>query len=74
MFFLFLVSMPIFGMLIGGIAFVFVLMGFLGGWAPRQMLIHALVAIISVGAMWSLFTFGLGVMLPVGMIFNPYAL
>jgi hypothetical protein len=38
------------------------------------MVIHASVAIISVGSMWSLFTFGLGVMLPVGMIFNPFAL
>ncbi len=74
MFFLFLASMPILGMLIGGVTFVFVLMGLLGGWAPRQMLIHASVAIISVGAMWSLFTYGLGVMLPVGMIFNPFAL
>ncbi len=74
MFFCFLVSMPVLGMLIGGITFVFLLMGLLGGWAPRQIVIHASVAIISVGSMWSLFTFGLGVMLPVGMIFNPFAL
>ena len=74
MFFDFLASMPVLGMLIGGVTFVFLLMGLLGGWAPRQMVIHASVAIISVGSMWSLFTFGLGVMLPVGMIFNPYAL
>ena len=74
MFFCFLASMPVLGMLIWGITFVFLLMGLLGGWRPRQMVIHALVAIISVGSMWSLFTFGLGVMLPVGMIFNPFAL
>ena len=74
MFLGFLASMPVLGMLIGGVTFVFLLMGLLGGWAPRQMVIHASVAIISVGSMWSLFTFGLGVMLPVGMIFNPFAL
>jgi len=32
------------------------------------------VAIVAIGFMWSLFTFGLGVMLPVGEIFNPFAL
>ena len=74
MFFGFLASMPVLGMLIGGVTFVFLLMGLLGGWAPRQIVIHASVAIISVGSMWSLFTFGLGVMLPVGMIFDPFAL
>jgi hypothetical protein len=69
---LFLISLPVLGMLIGGVGFVFVLMGMLGGWAPRQLAVHAVVALATVGAMWSLFTFGLGVMLPAGMIFNPF--
>lgn len=74
MFFLFLWTLPVLGMLIGGISFVFILMTLLGGWAPRQLLIHAIVSVCAVGAMWSLFTFGLEVMLPEGVIYNPYAL
>ncbi len=73
MFFIFLASLPTLGMLIGGISFVFLLLNLLGGWAPRQVLFHAVVAVVAIGAMWSLFTFGLGVMLPEGVIFNPFA-
>jgi len=73
MFFLFLLTLPVLGMLIGGISFVFLLMCLLGGWAPKQMLIHAVIALCAVGAMWSLFTFGLDVMLSEGEIYNPYA-
>ena len=73
MFFLFLWSMPVLGMLIGGISFVFILLTLLGGWRPRQLMVHALISIFSVGAMWSLFTFGLEVMLPEGVIYNPYS-
>ena len=74
MFFVYLITLPVFGMLIGGLIFVFTLMSLLGGWKPRKLTVHALISIITVGAMWSLFTFGLGVMLPEGIIFNPYAL
>jgi putative tricarboxylic transport membrane protein len=73
MFFLFLFTLPILGMLIGGVSFVFLLMTLLGGWQPKQLLVHGLIAVIAVGAMWSLFTFGLEVMLPEGEIYNPYA-
>jgi hypothetical protein len=72
MFFLYLLTLPVLGMLIGSVAFVFVLMGMLGGWSGRRVLVHAVVALCTVGAMWLLFTFGLGVMLPPGMIFNPF--
>ncbi|MDD9878250.1 MAG: tripartite tricarboxylate transporter TctB family protein [Magnetovibrio sp.] len=72
MFFLFLLTLPILGMLIGGISFVFLLMTLLGGWQPKQLLIHAVISVCAVGAMWSLFTFGLEVMLPEGVIYNPY--
>lgn len=70
----FLVTLPVLGSLIGGVAFVFVLLGFLGGWSPRQLAVHALVAIGAVGGMWAVFTFGLGVLLPTGMIYNPFAI
>jgi putative tricarboxylic transport membrane protein len=73
-FFVFLASLPVLGMLIGGVSFVFLLMCLLGGWASRQLVVHAVIAVAAVGAMWSLFTFGLGVMLPVGEIYNPFAL
>lgn len=72
MFLLYLVTLPVLGMLIGSLTFVFVLMGLLGGWDPRRLVIHAIVTVCTVGVMWSLFTFGLGVMLPTGMIFNPF--
>ena len=68
LFFGFLVTLPIFGMLIGGILFVFLMLSSLGGWSPRLIAIHAMIAICSVGAMWSIFTFGLRVMLPEGEI------
>jgi hypothetical protein len=72
MFLFYLITLPVLGMLIGSMTFVFVLMGLLGGWSARRMLVHAMVTVCTVGVMWSLFTFGLGVMLPSGMIFNPF--
>jgi len=67
LFFSYLLTLPVLGMLIGSVCFVFVLQGFLGGWDRRNLPMHAAVALISVGGMWSLFTFGLGVLLPPGM-------
>ena len=64
----YLALLPVLGMLIDGMAFVFVLLCALGGWSPRDMAIHAAVAVISVGGMWSVFTFGLNVLLPTGML------
>jgi hypothetical protein len=72
LFFVYLATLPILGSLIGGLAFVFTLMGVMGGWAPRNMALHALLALITVGGMWSIFTFGLGVLLPPGEIFSVY--
>ena len=74
MFFLYLITLPVFGMLIGGLIFVFTSMSLLGGWKPKKLVTHAAISVITVGAMWILFTFGLGVMLPEGIIFNPFAL
>ena len=72
LFLAYLVSLPFLGMLLGGILFVWLLLNALGGWQPRLLLLHALIAVITVGGMWSLFTFGLGVMLPPGEILGRY--
>ncbi|MEM8947725.1 MAG: tripartite tricarboxylate transporter TctB family protein [Pseudomonadota bacterium] len=68
LFLLYLLTMPYIGMLIGGVSFAFLLLNALGGWQPRQLLLHAVIAIVAVGGMWALFTFGLRVPLPTGMI------
>ena len=69
-YFAFLASLPVFGALLGGILLVFGLLSVLGGFGGRQVLIHGVIAVLSVGAMWSLFTFALRVILPQGMIFT----
>ena len=68
LFLTYLLTMPYLGMLISGVLFAFFLMSALGGWTPRQLLLHAVIAIIAVGGMWALFTFGLKVPLPPGQI------
>ncbi len=72
LFFGYVASLPVLGMLIGGVTFVFLLQCVLGGWSPRNLVVHALVALATVGGMWCIFTFGLGVLLPPGEIFNPF--
>ena len=72
LFFAYLMTLPVLGSLIGGVLFVFTLMGVLGGWSPRNLIQHAALALISVGGMWSIFTYGLGVILPPGEIFSPF--
>ena len=72
LFFGYVASLPVLGMLIGGVTFVFLLQCVLGGWSPRSLIVHALVAVISIGGMWSIFTFGLGVLLPARDIFHPF--
>ncbi len=69
-YFVFLLTLPVLGALIGGILLVFLLLNILGGWSPRALMQHALIAVISMGAMWSLFTFGLRVILPEGVVFS----
>ena len=68
LFFVYLATLPVLGMLIGGVSFVFVLLNVLGGWDRKNLVLHAAVALVAIGGMWSLFTFGLGVLLPPGMI------
>ena len=64
----FLVTLPYLGMLIGATLFVFLLFNFLGGWGVRRMAVHGAIAVIAMGAMWAVFTFGLRVILPEGEI------
>ncbi len=72
LFFAYLVTLPYLGSLIGGVLFVFTLMSVLGGWGGRNLIVHAVLALITVGGMWSVFTYGLGVILPPGEIFSPF--
>lgn len=70
LFLAFLLTLDILGMLLGGVAFVFLALTVLGERTPRQMAIHAVVAVVSVGAMWAIFTFALRVILPEGEILS----
>lgn len=72
LYFLFLYTLPFFGTLVGGVLLVFALLSLLGGIQPRQIAIHLVLAVVSVGAMWSLFTFGLRVLLPRGELFQSF--
>ncbi len=69
MFFLFMLVLPYLGMLVSGILFVFITQTLIGGASPRYLLVHALIAVLAVGGMWAIFTFGLRVILPVGDLF-----
>ena len=66
----FLVSLPVLGMLLGGILFVLLMLTILGGGRPAQLPLHFGIAVVSVGAMWAIFTYALGVFLPGGIILN----
>ncbi len=72
LFFLFLLTMPVLGMLIGGLLYVFLTLGVLGGWRPRQLLLHAAISAVFVIGMWVIFTQLLGVLLPEGTILRVY--
>ncbi|WP_193172798.1 tripartite tricarboxylate transporter TctB family protein [Nisaea nitritireducens] len=66
LFFLFLVTLPYLGMLLGGIGFVFLALTLLGEPELKRVPLHLAIAVGTVGLMWSIFTFGLGVLLPDG--------
>ena len=65
---LFLVTLPWLGMLLGGILFVFATLAAIGHNDLKSHLVHAAIAVVSIGLMWSVFTFALGVVLPEGVI------
>lgn len=66
LFFLFLLTLDLLGMLLGGIGFVFLALTLLGEPSVKRVPLHLLIAVAMVGIMWSIFTFGLGVLLPDG--------
>ena len=68
MFVLFLAFLDYLGMLIGGVLFVFGLLTLLGGFELKKIINHFIISIITIGIMWSIFTFGLKVILPEGEI------
>ncbi len=70
LFLAFLLTLDIFGMLLGGVLFVFAALTALGERTPRTIAIHAAVAIVSVGAMWAIFTYALRVILPQGVLLS----
>lgn len=65
---LFLVTLPWLGMLLGGALFVFLTLAAIGGNDLRSHLIHAAIAVVSIGAMWLIFTVALEVVLPEGVV------
>lgn len=70
LFLVFLLTLDILGMLLGGILFVFAALTALGERTPRTIAIHAAVAVVSVGAMWAIFTLALRVILPQGVLLH----
>ena len=70
LFLLFLLTLDYLGMLIGGILFVFSLLTAIGGVSKRNLVVHGIIAVVMVGAMWSLFTYALGVIFPQGEIIS----
>jgi putative tricarboxylic transport membrane protein len=70
LFFLFLVTMPYLGMLIGGTLFVWAVQAAVGERSARAQLRHAAIAIVSVGFMWLIFTYAIGVILPDGSLLH----
>jgi putative tricarboxylic transport membrane protein len=59
-------------MLIGGILLTFCLLTAFGNRSPRAILLHVAISVVSVGAVWSLFTFALRVYLPEGELIRLY--
>ncbi len=60
----YLIAIPYVGILLGGMAFVFLLLTALGG--VRNTVLHIVIALATVGGMWAVFTFALRVILPRG--------
>ncbi len=67
-YFVFLLTLRYVGLLLGGSLFVYLTLTFLGRRDLRSQLVHALIAVVSVGFMWAVFTFALGVVLPEGEV------
>jgi putative tricarboxylic transport membrane protein len=68
LFLLFLLTMPYLGMLVGGILFVWGVQAAVGERTARAHFRHGAIAISSVGFMWLVFTYAIGVILPAGSL------
>lgn len=66
----FLLALPLLGMLVGGVLFVFAALSVMGRKDMRAVGTHAVIAMVSVGAVWAVFTFALHVILPAGALFG----
>lgn len=70
LFFLFLLTLPYLGMLVGGILFVFLSLSALGPLNWRAAGLHLAIAVVSVAGIWAIFTYALRVFLPAGEWFS----
>jgi hypothetical protein len=70
MFLVFVLALPYLGMLLAGILFVFITQSIIGGFTPKRLIMHAIISVLAVGGMWSIFTFALRVVLPAGELFR----
>jgi putative tricarboxylic transport membrane protein len=70
LFLLFLVAIPYIGMLVGGVLFVWAVQAAVGDRALRAQWRHAAIAVASVGVMWLIFTYAIGVILPAGRLLH----
>ena len=71
-FFGFLLVIDFLGMLIAGIIVTFLLLSAIGDRTPKAIMMHVLVSVISVGLVWSLFTFVLRLYMPEGELIRFY--
>lgn len=71
-FLVFLLTLDVLGMLLGGALFVFLALTLLGRPSLSLVPMHLATAAVSIGAMWAIFTFGLRVILPEGEILRLY--
>ncbi len=63
---IFLFLLPILGLLVSGSLFVTLVLQALGVKTWKRLAIHAVIGFVSVGIMWAIFSYGLGVVLPAG--------
>lgn len=71
-FFVFLLTVEYLGMLIAGVLLTFILLTAIGNRTPKALAMHVAISVVSVGLVWSLFTFVLRVYLPEGELFSVY--
>jgi putative tricarboxylic transport membrane protein len=71
-FFIFLLVIDYLGMLIAGVLVTFALLTAIGNRTPKALLLHLIISVVSVGLVWSLFTYVLRLYMPEGELFRFY--